>query len=60
MMEFFGLLADLFSGIFDKLMSAYIYYGDGYYEYTSVGSILFAALVIGFVASLFWKGAKAQ
>lgn len=60
MYEFFWMLADFYSGIFSKLNNAYFHYGSNSNDYTSVGSVLFAALVIGFVVSLFWKGAKAQ
>lgn len=58
--EFIWLLVDLFNGIFNKLNAATFRFGTGANDVTSVGSVLFAAIVIGFVVSLFWKGAKSQ
>ena len=60
MTEFIWKIWDLYTGIFNELNSAVFRYGNGANDVTSVGSVLFAALVIGFVVSLFWKGAKAQ
>lgn len=60
MMDFIWLIVDLFNGIFNKLNSAVFRFGTGANDVTSVGSVLFASIVIGFVASLFWKGAKSQ
>lgn len=60
MMDFIWLVWDLYTGIFNKLGEATFRYGSGANDVTSVGSVLFAAIVIGFVVSLFWKGARAQ
>lgn len=60
MLEFIWKIWDLYAGIFNKLSSTYFRFGPLQNDVTSVGSVLFAALVIGFVASLFWKGAKTQ
>ena len=60
MMDFIWLLVDLFNGIFNKLNTALFRYGSGENDVVSIGSVLFASVVIGFVVSLFWKGAKAQ
>lgn len=57
MIEFAHFLSNFFVGIFNLLSDTYIYAGDGNLE-VSLGSILFACLVISFVASLFWKGVK--
>lgn len=59
-MDFIRLVWDLYAGIFNQLNGAVIAFGDGLNESASVGSIFFSALVIGFVVSLFWKGARAQ
>lgn len=55
MVEFARFLANFFKGIFSVLNNATISSGN---TSTSVGSILFACIVIGFVANLFWKGVK--
>ena len=60
MMDFVWEIWRLYTGIFNELNVAYFRYGDGANDVTSVGSVLFAAIVIGFVVSLFWKGARAQ
>lgn len=60
MMDFIWKIADLYNGIFNKLNSAVFRFGSGANDVVSVGSVLFAAVVIGFVVSLFWKGAKSQ
>lgn len=60
MLEFIWKIWDLYTGIFNKLGSTYFRFGSQPNDVTSIGSVLFVALVIGFVASLFWKGAKAQ
>ena len=60
MMDFIWLIVDLYNGIFNKLNSAVFRFGSGSNDVTSIGSVLFAAVVIGFVVSLFWKGAKSQ
>ena len=60
MMDFIWLLVDLYNGIFNKLNSTLFRFGTGENDVVSIGSVLFAAVVIGFVVSLFWKGAKAQ
>ena len=60
MMDFIWKIWDLYTGIFNALGKAVFRYGSGKNDFTSVGSVLFAAIVIGFVVSLFWKGAKAQ
>lgn len=60
MLEFIWKICDLYTGIFNKLSSTYFRFGTLQNEVTSIGSVLFAALVIGFVVSLFWKGAKSQ
>lgn len=54
---FFKMIFDFFAGIIDKLNSAHIVY-DSTGNYTTLGDILFAAIIIGFVVSLFWRGAK--
>ena len=59
MMGFIWKIWDLFTGIFNKLQEATFVYDDSGHV-TSLGSVLFACLVIGFVASLYWKGAKSQ
>lgn len=58
MYEFFYMIADFYAGIFDKLNQAVFRYGSSSWDVTSVGSVLFAAIVIGFVVSIFWKGAR--
>ena len=59
MMNFVWMIWDLYTGIFNKFQQAvFVYSTSG--KVTSLGSVLFACLVIGFVVSLFWKGAKAQ
>ena len=58
MIDFVWLIWDLFSGIFNKFQDVLIPFTNN--RVTTLGSILFACLVIGFVASLYWKGAKAQ
>lgn len=58
MVEFARFLANYFVGIFNVLNKTYIRSDDSTIV-ASLGSILFACLVIGFVASLFWKGVKA-
>ena len=60
MMDFIRLVWDFYARIFDKLNGIIIDFGDGSSLSTSLGSILFSAIVIGFVVSMFWKGAKAQ
>lgn len=60
MTEFIWKIWDLYTGIFNELNNAFFRFGNGANDVTSVGSVLFASLVIGFVVSLFWKGAKAQ
>lgn len=60
MMDFIYLLGDLYNGIFNKLNEAVFRFGSGSNDIVSIGSILFASIVIGFVVSIFWRGAKAQ
>lgn len=60
LMDFIWKIWDLYTGIFNALGAATFRYGAGENDVTSIGSVLFAALVIGFVVSLFWKGARAQ
>lgn len=60
MMDFMWLLSDLYNGIFNKLNTSLFRFGSGENDVVSIGSVLFASVVIGFVVSLFWKGAKAQ
>ena len=55
---FLSMIIDFFSSIIDLLSNAVIVY-DSSGNFTTVGDILFAAIIIGFVVSLFWKGAKA-
>lgn len=57
MVEFARFLANFFVGIFNVLNNAYIGSDDSTIV-TSVGSILFACIVIGFAANLFWKGVR--
>lgn len=57
--DFVWLITDFYQGIFNKLQNAIILTGYGFNDVTSIGTILFACIVIGFVVSLFWKGAKA-
>ena len=58
--DFISLIWELYSDIFGLLSNTVIRYGSGVNDVVSLGSILFSALVIGFVVSLFWKGAKSQ
>lgn len=60
MMQFFYMLWGFIGGIIDELNAAVFRFGDGVNDVTSIGSVIFAALVIGFVVSMFWKGAKSQ
>lgn len=59
MLDFVWLITNFFQRIFNELQSATIRFGDGSNDVTSVGAILFACIVIGFVVNIFWKGAKA-
>lgn len=59
MAEFFETLTALYTGIFNKLSSAFFTWSeDSIYGLISVGSILFVAIVIRLAISVFWKGAK--
>ena len=60
MFDFIFLVWDFYSDIFGLLNNTYIRYGWYADDVVSLGSVLFSALVIGFVVSLFWKGARAQ
>lgn len=60
MVGFFDLIWNFYTGIFNIFNSTIIRYGNSPDDTVSLGSILFSAIVIGFVVSLFWKGAKAQ
>ena len=60
MLAFFDLLYDFFLDILNSFYDATISFGDGSNRATSLGAIIFASIVIGFVASIFWKGAKSQ
>lgn len=59
MLDFFRLLSDFFHDIFTLLMGTVIRYGDGFNDITTLGAILVAGVVIGFVVNVYWKGAKA-
>ena len=59
MAEFFESLAGFYTGVFNKLSSTLFSWSeDSIYGLISVGSILFAAIVIRISVSVFWKGAK--
>lgn len=60
MMDFIYLIGDLYNGIFNKLNDAVFRFGSGNNDIVSIGSVLFASIVIGFVVSIFWRGAKSQ
>ena len=59
MLDFVWLVTNFYQKIFNALHDATIRFGTGANDVTSVGAILFACIVIGFVAHLYWKGAKA-
>lgn len=59
MMDFIWLVVNFFQSIFNELHSAVIRFGSGNNDVTSIGAILFACIVIGFVVNVFWKGARA-
>lgn len=59
MAEFFESLASFYTGLFNKLSSAFFVWSeDSIYGLISLGSILFVAIVIRLAVSVFWKGAK--
>lgn len=60
MIGFFDIVWNFYTGIFNKINATEIKYGESPDDIVSLGSILFSAIVLGFVVSLFWKGAKAQ
>lgn len=59
MLDFVWLITIFFQRIFNELQEATIRFGTGSNDVTSIGAILFACIVIGFVVNIFWKGAKA-
>lgn len=59
MLDFVNLISAFYQRIFNVLHSASIRFGTGANDVTSVGAILFACIVIGFVTHIYWKGAKA-
>ena len=59
MLDFVWLVTNFYQRIFNTLHDATIRFGTGANDVTSVGAILFVCIVIGFVAHLYWKGAKA-
>lgn len=58
MSDFVWMVADFYQAIFNKLHGTLIKYGDGINDVVSIGAILFACIVIGFVVNIFWKGAR--
>ncbi len=59
MLEFFGMIADLWQSIIAVFDRYPIIFKIGNSNYSvSWFAIIFAFLVIGFVVSYFWKGAK--
>lgn len=59
MLDFVWTITNFYQRIFNELQGAVISFGAGYNDTTTVGAILFACIVIGFVVNIFWKGAKA-
>ena len=57
MVEFVRFIANFYVGIFNVLNNTFITSDDSTIS-ASLGSILFACIVIGFAANLFWKGVK--
>lgn len=55
MLRFFGMIADLWQGIIQVFDEHPLTIGN--YE-VSFFALIFAFLIIGFVVSYFWKGAK--
>ena len=60
MLDFVFLISRFFANIFGLFGSIEIPYGGNFSGSTNIGGILFACIVIGFVVSVFWKGAKSQ
>ena len=60
MLNFIEMLGGLYVQIFNRLAECVIPLGVGFSQPVTLAGILFACLVIGFVACIFWKGAKAQ
>lgn len=59
MLDFVWMITNFYQRIFNLLQEATIRFGTGQNDVTSIGGILFACIVIGFVVHLYWKGAKA-
>ena len=61
MLEFVTLISSFFVSIFNIFSDTVIPFGGNFSgsSFTLAG-LLFACLVIGFVVSIFWKGAKSQ
>lgn len=55
MLEFFTMLRGFYQSILSLFGQTVITFGS---VKTSLGGIIFACVVIGFVVSLYWKGAK--
>ena len=53
--QFFILLRDFYSDILKLFGRSVLNFGN---IQTSLGAVIFACITIGFVVSLYWKGAK--
>ena len=60
MLDFVFLVSRFFVNIFGLLGDTLLPFGTGFNDTVSLGGILFVCLVLGFVVSIFWKGAKSQ
>lgn len=55
MLEFFNIVREFYSQILSLFGKTVIRVGS---IQTSLGGIIFACVVIGFIVSIYWKGAK--
>lgn len=58
MLQFFGLISNLFRDIFAVLYDCVLPVGTGFGVVTLAG-VLMSCVIIGFAVNVFWKGAKA-